>query len=197
MSITVNNPIERFREWHDALPYAADDMRRVAMTLATANKAGVPSARVVLLKAYDERGFVFYTNMQSRKSQDLIENPHACLSFSWIPEERQVRVTGWAERVSDAEADAYYNSRPLLSRIGAWASDQSRTLEARAVLEQKVQELQKQYSESNPPPRPPHWSGWRVVPQEIEFWQEATFRLHDRDLYTRTPTGWAVHKLYP
>lgn len=193
----INNPIERFREWHEGLPFAADDMQRTAMTLATASKAGVPSLRVVLLKGYDESGFVFYTNMQSHKSRELMENPVASLNFCWISIGRQVRITGNVERVSDEEADAYYASRPLASRIGAWASDQSQTLESRKVLLDKVAALEAKYSESNPPPRPPHWSGWRVVPKEMEFWQEASHRLHDRDLYTRTTSGWAVQKLYP
>lgn len=191
------DPIQHFKEWHDALPFAKDDMERIAMVLATASKAGVPSARIVLLKSYDERGFVFFTNMESHKSRDLIENPHASLCFSWIKQSRQVRVSGRVERVSDAEADAYYATRPLGSQIGAWASDQSRPLPSRQTLLQKVEELQGRYSEANPPPRPPHWSGWRVLPSEIEFWQEASYRLHDRDLYTRSPEGWSVQKLYP
>jgi pyridoxamine 5'-phosphate oxidase len=193
----INNPIERFREWYEALPRTEDDKERTAMTLATASKQGVPSARVVLLKSYDERGFVFYTNLESHKSQDLTENPYAALCFNWMPQLRQVRITGRVEKTTDAEADAYYNSRPFESRIGAWASAQSRPLESRKALLDSVAILQKKYSEANPPPRPPHWSGWRVVPQQIEFWQEASHRLHDRDVYTRTPQGWTVHKLYP
>lgn len=191
------DPIERFRQWLEALPYAADDMQRIAMTLATVNKQGIPSARVVLLKAFDEKGFVFFTNMESNKSCDLKENPNACLNFSWVPEQKQVRITGKAEQVSDAEADAYYSTRPFISRIGAWASQQSRPLASRVMLMNRVMELEKQYSEANPPPRPPHWSGWRVVPHSIEFWQEAPYRLHDRDLYTRNGAGWTVQKLYP
>ncbi len=181
----------------EALPYAEDDMRRVGMTLATVNAEGVPSARIVLLRAYDESGFVFYTNMESRKSCDLNVNANACLNFCWIELSRQIRITGKVERVSDAEADAYYNSRPLLNRIGAWASSQSRPLSSREELLDKVEALQKKYTESNPPPRPAYWSGWRVVPSEIEFWQEGSHRLHDRDLYTRISGGWALHKLYP
>lgn len=192
-----SNPIERFREWYDALPYAEGDMQRTAMTLATASKEGIPSARIVLLKEFSERGFVFYTNMQSHKSHDLIENPQACLCFGWIPQGRQVRITGHAERVSSAEADAYFASRPLISRLGAIASRQSHLLKSREALLERITELESQYSERNPPPRPKHWSGWRVVPQEMEFWQEASYRLHDRDLYTRTPQGWSVCKLYP
>lgn len=193
----VPNPFARFHEWMEALPYAQDDMQRVAMTLATVNEKGIPSARVVLLRDYDDRGFVFYTNMESHKSSDLKGNPIACLNFCWVELSRQIRITGKAQRVSDKEADDYYHSRPLLSRIGAWASDQSRPLSSREELMTKVEQLQTRYSETNPPPRPPHWSGWRVVPDAIEFWQEGSYRLHDRDLYTRTPTGWAVQKLYP
>lgn len=193
----LHNPFPRFHEWMDALPYAKDDMQRSAMTLATVDPLGVPSARIVLLRAYDERGFVFYTNMQSDKSLDLLSNNNACLNFCWVELSRQIRITGKAERVSDKEADDYYNGRPLLSRIGAWASNQSQPLESRKVLMDKMEELQIQYSKSNPPPRPPHWSGWRVVPSKIEFWQEGSHRLHDRDLYTRTPQGWALQKLYP
>lgn len=191
------DPIARFKQWHDALPFAPDDMQRTGMTLATVDAQGVPSARIVLLRAYDERGFVFYTNMESHKSSDLLANPNACLNFCWIELSRQIRITGKAQRVSDKEADEYYNSRPLLNRIGAWASNQSRPLESRKVLTDKMDALQKKYSESNPPPRPPHWSGWRVVPSEIEFWQEGSHRLHDRDLYTSTPDGWTLQKLYP
>ncbi len=193
----IHNPIERFRQWHDALPFAQNDMQRIAMTLATASKEGVPSARIVLLKSYDEQGFVFYTNMESHKSHDLNENPIASLCFGWIAQCRQIRITGKAEKVTGAEADEYYASRPLFSRIGAWASAQSHILSSRQELLDKVTALQAQYSEENPPPRPPFWSGWRVIPTEIEFWQEAPNRLHDRDLYTRTPQGWAMHKLYP
>lgn len=191
------NPFGRFHEWMEALPYAKNDMERIAMTLATVDAQGIPSARIVLLKEYDERGFVFYTNMESHKSSDLNHNSNVCLNFCWIKLSRQIRITGKAEKVSDAEADAYYATRPLISRIGAWASAQSRPLASRDVLMNKVEELQKQYSEENPPPRPPHWSGWRVVPREIEFWQEASHRLHDRDLYTRTADGWVLQKLYP
>lgn len=194
---TAHDPLQRFHEWLTALPFAEDDMERIAMTLATVNAAGVPSARIVLLKAYDDRGFVFYTNMESHKSTDLSQNPNACLNFCWIKQSRQIRITGKAERVSDAEADAYYNTRPFISRIGAWASDQSRRLPSRAVLLDRVVELEKRYSEETPPPRPAHWSGWRVVPDSIEFWQEGSYRLHDRDVYTRTAHGWTMHKLYP
>lgn len=194
---TALDPIERFRQWQDSLPYERDDMERVAANLATASKEGIPSLRVVLVKQYDARGFVFYTNMKSHKSHDLTENPQACLNFCWIKQSKQIRITGRVERVTDAEADAYFAARPYISRIGAWASAQSMLLESRDILMKKVGELQQQYPESSPPPRPPHWSGWRVVPEEIEFWQEGSHRLHDRDLYTRTPEGWSVHKLYP
>lgn len=191
------DPIERFREWFDGLPYASDDMEKNAMALATASCEGIPSVRVVLLKGFDERGFVFFTNMESHKSHDLKENPQASLNFWWARVGKQVRVTGNVELVSDQEADEYFSTRPLVSRIGALASRQSHLLDNRKVLTDKVAELQKIYTEQNPPPRPSGWSGWRVVPQEVEFWQEGGFRLHDRDLYTRAGKSWKICKLYP
>jgi pyridoxamine 5'-phosphate oxidase len=193
----MKNPIKLFSQWFQEAeknPHISD---HTVMTLATANRKAAPSVRVVLLKAFDERGFVFYTNMESRKSQELKENPHASLCFYWQPLGRQVRIEGKVEQVSDKEANEYFNSRPFISRIGAWASKQSSPLVSRETLMKKVEELQKAYSETNPPPRPPHWSGWRLTPSAIEFWQEGEFRLHDRDLYTRDGAGWKVQKLYP
>jgi len=195
----MNNPIEIFATWFAEAKNTPAITEATAMILATASKEGLPSARVMLLKGFDERGFTFFTNFESRKSNEIKDNPHAALCFAWLPIGKQVRIEGKIEQVSDAEADEYYASRPLISRIGAWASSQSRPLDSREILMQKVEELKKIYSEQNPPPRPPHWSGRRVIPNRIEFWQEGEFRLHDRNVYTReTPTSnWQVGKLYP
>jgi pyridoxamine 5'-phosphate oxidase len=168
-----------------------------AMTVATATPDGLPSARIVLLKGADARGFVFYTNKQSRKAEDLAANAHAALLFHWKPLGRQVRIEGRVEDVSDAEADAYYATRPRISRLGAWASDQSRTLPNRSVLEQRLAEFEEKYPAEDIP-RPPHWSGYRVIPAKFEFWQNMPYRLHDRTVYTRAANGaWVVGKLFP
>jgi pyridoxamine 5'-phosphate oxidase len=135
--------------------------------------------------------------MESRKSRELKENPHAALCFAWLPLGKQVRVEGKVEQVSAAEANEYYASRPFISRIGAWASEQSAPLDSREMLMKKVEALQLEYSEANPPPRPPHWSGWRIIPQVIEFWQEGAFRLHDREVYTKSGDKWDVARLNP
>ena len=167
-----------------------------AMTLATVGANGRPSARIVLLKGHDENGFVFYTNTQSRKGDDLAAYPHAALLFHWKSLLRQVRIEGDVKLVTPEEADAYYATRPRLSRIGAWASDQSRPLPSRAVLEERVEEYEAKYP-GDYIPRPPHWSGYRLVPRYFEFWQDMPFRLHDRTTYTRQDGGWAVGKLFP
>ncbi len=193
----MNNPIERFSEWFEAAKNQPGIINPNAMTLATATRAGLPSARVVLLKGFDERGFTFFTNMKSPKSLELKENPQAALCFYWATLGRQIRIQGKAEQVSDKEADEYYNSRPFISRIGAWASEQSQPLASREVLMDKVAELEKKYSEANPPPRPKHWSGWRVKPDLIEFWQEGEYRLHDREVYTRDGNSWKIQRIYP
>ncbi|MEI7670014.1 MAG: pyridoxamine 5'-phosphate oxidase [Pseudomonadota bacterium] len=192
-----DDPIDIFTKWFEV---AKNDKRiadATAMTLATADKNAVPSARIVLLKGYDKNGFVFYTNLGSKKSLELKENPNACLCFYWQPLGKQVRIYGKAKLVSDADADIYYESRPFLSRLGAWASNQSETLDERATLVKKLDELQKIYSEETPPPRPPHWSGWLIKPNAIEFWNDGEFRLHDRELYERDGADWKVRKLYP
>jgi pyridoxamine 5'-phosphate oxidase len=167
-----------------------------AMTLATATPDGAPSARIVLLKGHDARGFVFYTNRQSRKGEELAANRRAALLFHWKSLRRQVRIEGVVTDVTDAEADAYFATRPRLSRLGAWASDQSRPLPDRAELERRLLELESRFPGENIP-RPPHWSGYRLTPARIEFWQEAPFRLHDRTLYVREGEGWTVGKLFP
>lgn len=166
------------------------------MTLATATANGLPSARIVLLKEVDAEGFLFYTNLQSRKSRDLKENPHAALCFYWMPMGRQVRVEGVLEQVEDARADAYFASRPRARQLGAWASLQSEPMQSRAELDARVAEMEKRF-EGKPVPRPPHWSGWRVAPQHIEFWQASEERLHARHLFTRQGEGWKHSLLYP
>lgn len=166
-----------------------------AMTVATATPDGHPSARIVLLKGVDPSGFVFYTNYEGRKGTELLGNKHAALLFYWKTLHRQVRVEGPVEQVSAAEADAYFASRARISRLGAWASDQSRPLPSRAELQHRVAELERRYPGDIP--RPPHWSGFRVVPEHIEFWQDMPFRLHDRRVYSRIPGGWSQQALYP
>ncbi len=168
------------------------------MALATASPSGLPSARMVLLKAHDARGFVFFTNLESRKSEELKHNPHAALCFYWQPLGRQVRIEGSVTRAEEAEADAYFASRHPLSRLGAIASRQSRPLSSREHLLEEVKKLQARYGEQSPP-RPSHWSGWRVSPLRMEFWQEGEFRLHDRELYERTDLqeAWRAEGLYP
>ncbi|HEY9381454.1 MAG TPA: pyridoxamine 5'-phosphate oxidase [Burkholderiales bacterium] len=166
-----------------------------AMTLATADAQGRPAARIVLLKGIDGEGFSFYTNYDSRKGHDLDANPHASLLFYWAELERQVRVEGKVERVPDAESDAYYLSRPLGSRIGAWASPQSRVMNSREWLEARVQQMTVQHGDN--PPRPPHWGGYRVVPEVLEFWQGRRSRLHDRIRYRRDGGAWIRERLAP
>jgi pyridoxamine 5'-phosphate oxidase len=177
---------------------AAGDPEPTAMTLATADAQGRPAARTVLLKAFDERGFVFYTNYDSRKGQQLTENPQAALLFLWktLREQVQVKVEGSVEPVSLAEADAYFASRPRPSQIGAWASLQSQTLDARETFEARIDAFEKQF-EGSEVPRPPHWSGFRVVPERIEFWYGARFRLHERHHYQRVDGQWTRRMLYP
>ncbi|MGF6841588.1 pyridoxamine 5'-phosphate oxidase [Paraburkholderia youngii] len=168
-----------------------------AMTLATVDARGRPSARIVLIKGVDERGFVFFTNYESRKGRELSANPYASLLFHWIELERQVRIEGRVVKTSEADSDAYFASRPLGSRIGAWASNQSQVIESRSQLEVREREISLQYGEN--PPRPPHWGGYRLVPDAIEFWQGRPSRLHDRLLYTRAEEGanWLIARLSP
>jgi pyridoxamine 5'-phosphate oxidase len=193
----VADPIEQFREWY-SLAAQAGVVQPEAMVLASVDAAGQPSARVVLLRCLDARGFVFFTNYESRKGRELSANPRAALVFHWEPVERQVRIEGFVERVSAEESDAYFKSRPRGSRIGAWASPQSSVLADRGVLEQRVRELEVQYKDSEDIPRPENWGGLRVVPQRIEFWQGQPSRLHDRFLYSKDPAGvWRRERLSP
>jgi pyridoxamine 5'-phosphate oxidase len=167
-----------------------------AMALATADAAGRPSVRMVLLKDHDARGFVFYTNLDSRKGGELAANAHAALLFHWKSMRRQVRVEGVVEAVSEAEADAYFATRSRDSQLGAWASDQSRPLDSRAVFEARYEEMRTRF-EDGEVPRPPRWSGFRVVPERIEFWTDRPHRLHERRLFVRGDEGWSEGLLYP
>jgi pyridoxamine 5'-phosphate oxidase len=186
-----------FRELLDEAR-AAGDPEPSAMTLATVDASGHVAARIVLLKAHDERGFVFYTNCASRKGYELAEHPRAALLFHWktLRNQIQVRIEGAVEAVTALEADTYFASRPRPSQIGAWASNQSETLVQREDFEQRIAEFEERF-EGGPVPRPPHWSGYRVVPERIEFWYGAEFRLHERYCYERLDGVWHKRMLYP
>jgi len=190
------NPFKQFERWFKQAEAAVPILPN-AMTLATATKAGVPSARVVLLKDFDEHGFVFYTNYQSQKGKELDENPIATLSFYWAEPARQVRITGPTTRTSRSESEEYFHTRPIDSQLGAWASNQSEVIGSRAVLERRMEELLKEY-EGKRIPLPPYWGGYRVAPFLFEFWQNRSSRLHDRLRYRREPGGaWVVERLAP
>lgn len=191
-----DSPFPLFEQWfRDACESEPNDPN--AMALATVDDTGLPNVRMVLLKGYDEVGFVFYTNLESRKGVELAANPQAALCLHWKSLSRQVRIRGPVEPVSEAEADDYFLSRPRMSRIGAWASRQSQPLESRFALEKAVAAKTARFA-AGPIPRPDFWSGYRIVPETIEFWREAAFRLHDRVLYCREPAGnWSRTRLYP
>ncbi len=190
-------PLLVFNEW-----LAAAEEKEIndpnAVAVATVDADGLPNLRMVLLKGHDERGFVFYTNFDSTKGRELLAHPKAALCFHWKSLQRQIRIRGAIEQVSDAEADAYFASRARGSRIGAWASQQSRPVADRATLEQSVEDMTQKF-EGQDVPRPPHWSGWRLVPQQIEFWEDGAYRLHNRVVYERATAqqDWQVKRLYP
>jgi pyridoxamine 5'-phosphate oxidase len=191
----MTDPIELFRAWYDeARGTEINDSN--AMALATADAEGRPSVRMVLLKGYDARGFVFYTNRQSRKAGELAATRHAALLFHWKSVRRQVRIEGPVSLASDAESDAYFASRGRDSQLGAWASDQSQPLPDRADFERRYEEVQARF-EGKEVPRPPHWGGYRVAPERIEFWLDRAHRLHERRLFVREDGGWREGLLYP
>lgn len=193
--MSTTDPFVQFDAWFQEA-IAAEPTLPEAMTLATVSADGRPSTRLVLLKAHDPRGFVFYTNFNSAKGQELLGNPNASLCFHWKALRRQVRIDGPAAPVSDDEADAYFASRPRGSQIGAWASEQSAPVESRAILEDRVRELETRY-DGEDVPRPPHWSGFRLVPARIEFWTDRPDRLHDRQVFDRDGAGWRETRLQP
>jgi len=191
------NPIRQFEKWsQEARAKGVTEQDAISMTLATATRFGMPSARIVLLKSFNDDGFVFFTNYDSRKANELEQNARACLLFYWPAVWRQVRIEGSVERVSPEESDQYFHSRPLGSKIGAWASEQSAAIENRAGLEKRFEEFGWKFGDNVP--RPPHWGGYRVKPETIEFWQGQDNRLHDRLRYSLQDDGaWLIERLAP
>jgi len=210
--LAAKEPVAQFAAWFEEVRGLETVEEPNAMCLATASADGAPSARTVLLKSFCKKGFVFYTNGISQKGRDLAENPRACLLFYWEPVKRQVRVEGQVERLPDSVADAYFHSRPFVSRVGAVASQQSAVVADRAKLDTQVEQLTAKYQESQQVPRPESWGGYRVIPRSVEFWQGRSTRLHDRLRFRRrsdvdvaganTPfvdgdDGWVIERLYP
>ena len=192
-----SDPFQQFRLWFEESVRTAGDREPNAMTLATASRSGIPSARVVLLKGFDARGPVFFTNYESRKAQQLAENPHAALSFHWPWLERQIQMEGVVQKVGREESKAYFDKRPIGSRLGAIVSKQSSVVESRGKLEERLLSLKAEYLDSDPP-LPDFWGGYLLVPERFEFWQGRENRLHDRFLYTRLEDGnWQIERLAP
>ena len=189
------NPIDQFRTWFE-VALTSSEVQPTAMSLATVNGEGQPSARIVLLKGFDDAGFVFFTNYESRKGQELDQNPRVALVLYWASLERQIRIEGRAFRVSKAESDAYFQTRPHGSRLSTWVSKQSEILASREVLDQRMRVIMDKYAHDVP--RPPYWGGYRIRPEIIEFWQGQENRLHDRLRYSRIDgTGWRIERLAP
>ena len=192
----LDNPIKLFKNWFSrAEKKEINDPNAVA--LGTADQKNQPSIRMVLLKGLSDKGFVFYTNLNSKKSSDLKINQQASMCFHWKSLRRQVRVIGKVEQVTEKEADDYFNSRPYKNRVSAWASSQSEKLESRDVFLSKIKQFEKKYPDQNKVPRPAHWSGWRILPQEVEFWLDGEGRIHERLNYINTSGGWKKEILYP
>lgn len=188
------NPFTQFKNWFDEV-LKSDIIEPNAMTIATATKSGIPSVRVVLLKEFDQTGFTFFTNYNSRKGRELEENPFAALLFWWGIFERQVRIEGKVEKISKEESEAYFNIRPLKSRFGALASNQSEVIESRALLEERFHDLEKKWGEN--PPKPENWGGYKLIPNRFEFWQGRRDRLHDRICYEKVNDVWRIFRLSP
>ncbi len=191
----ARDPFRQFEKWFQEAE-AAKIPEPNAMTLATATRDGRPSARTILLKGFDGRGFVFYSNYESRKGRELDANPHATLVFPWLIVERQVTIEGTIAKVAREESEAYFHSRPRASQLGAWASPQSTIVPGRKVLEDTMKALEAKYAGQEVPP-PPHWGGWRLAPETVEFWQGRRSRLHDRLRYRRAKDGWTVERVAP
>ena len=190
------NPFTQFQHWYEEA-VAADVIEPNAMTVATATRDGIPSARTILLKGFDERGFTFYTNYESQKGKELAENPNAALVFYWATFERQIRITGVINKISPEESEAYFKSRPMGAQLGAWVSLQSQVIPNREVLEERLTELMNEFADTDNVPMPPYWGGYCLVPSAIEFWQGRVNRLHDRFRYTRQENEWLIERLSP
>jgi pyridoxamine 5'-phosphate oxidase len=190
-----DNPFTKFGSWL-AEAEAGEPNDPNAMAVTTVSATGRPATRMVLLKGWDARGFVFYTNLESRKAHEITENPNVALLFHWKSTRRQIRIEGIVSPVTDAEADAYFATRSRVSKLGAWASDQSRPLPSREMFEARVAEMEARFPGEDVP-RPPNWSGWRVVPDYFEFWQDREFRLHERRMFAKAGDGWETGLLYP